>query len=176
MKKRIVGVALTALLLGSSIGYAANSSLIGARVTGIFTVQQDGKKVAEAVVINGSAYAPVRAISDATSTALKVEGKTIIMESKPVVTGETEQIKTETPVISDKVLTEEEKSILRERLASSDAVIKRLRELIAQTKNEIESPKEYSKVDETQKFLSDLEARLAAYEVINADIKSQLGQ
>lgn len=82
MKKRILGVVVTALLLGSSIGYAASSSLIGAKVTGIFTIEQDGNKIADAVVINGSTYAPVRAISEATNTELKVEGKTIMVESK----------------------------------------------------------------------------------------------
>ncbi|OMD03492.1 hypothetical protein MKX34_17140 [Paenibacillus sp. FSL R5-0636] len=83
MKKKIIIITTAALMLGGSVGFAAASSpLIGAKVQGLFTVQKvDGTKIGDAVIINGSAYAPVRAISEATGTGLKVEGKKIIMES-----------------------------------------------------------------------------------------------
>lgn len=84
MKKKIILIMTTALLLGGSIGFAAaSSSLIGSKVQGLFTVKKaDGTKIGEAVIINGSAFAPVRSISEATGTELSVEGKTIIMGSK----------------------------------------------------------------------------------------------
>lgn len=88
MKKKIVGVASAALILGSSIGYAASASLIGAKVTGVFSVQQNGKKIADAVIINGSTYAPIRAISEATGTDITVRGKSIILGSKSAATTE----------------------------------------------------------------------------------------
>lgn len=82
MKKKIIGIAVAALLFGSSIGYAANSSLIGAKVTGLFTLQYTDKtKIADAVIINGSAYIPVRKMAEATGSELTVEGKTITLES-----------------------------------------------------------------------------------------------
>ncbi|MFD2876633.1 hypothetical protein ACFTAO_12760 [Paenibacillus rhizoplanae] len=52
-------------------------------------MEQDGKKIADAVIINGSAYVPVRAMSEATGTGLAVEGKRITMESKAAATVET---------------------------------------------------------------------------------------
>ncbi|MEK5417020.1 hypothetical protein [Paenibacillus sp. FSL L8-0708] len=84
MKKKIIIITSAALMLGGSIGFAAASSpLIGAKVQGLFTVQKgDGTKIGDAVIINGSAYAPVRAISEATGTELNVEGKKIIMGDK----------------------------------------------------------------------------------------------
>ncbi|MNO34239.1 hypothetical protein D3C76_242700 [compost metagenome] len=84
MKRKIIVITTVALMFGGSIGFAAaNSSLIGAKVQGLFTVQkEDGTKIGDAVIINGSAYAPVRAISEAIGTELNVEGKKIIMGDK----------------------------------------------------------------------------------------------
>ncbi|OME55111.1 hypothetical protein [Paenibacillus odorifer] len=78
MKKFISGIIVGALLFGAVPALAA-SGLIGQKVQGTFTIEKSGNKVAEAVVINGSAYAPVRALADATGTKLTVEGKKIIM-------------------------------------------------------------------------------------------------
>lgn len=88
LKKKIIVITTVALMFGGSIGFAAaNSSLIGAKVQGLFTVQkQDGTKIGDAVIINGSAYAPVRAISEVTGTELIVEGKKIIMGESTNVT------------------------------------------------------------------------------------------
>ncbi|MEK3868192.1 hypothetical protein MHH60_32545 [Paenibacillus sp. FSL H7-0716] len=81
MKKKIIIITTAALMLGGSIGFAAtNSPLIGAKVQGLFMVQKsDGTKIGDAVIINGTAYAPVRSVSEATGATLTVEGKKIIM-------------------------------------------------------------------------------------------------
>ncbi|WP_449601059.1 hypothetical protein [Paenibacillus sp. Marseille-Q9583] len=177
MKKKIVGIVAAALLLGGSIGFAASSSLIGAKVSGMYTIKQDGKKIADAIVVNNSAYVPVRTMSEATGTGLTVEGKTIILESKetekPTATPETGTTVAE-PVNTQRVLSEAEKTVLRERLASSGAVIDRYNEVIAQTKAEIAAPKESSNIAELQKFVVDIESRIAATEAIISDIKAQL--
>ncbi|NJJ41561.1 hypothetical protein [Paenibacillus apii] len=82
MKKRIFGLVVFVLLLGSSIGFAAGTSLVGAKVSGVYSIKQDGKKIADAAIINGSAYVPVRTMSEATGATLTIEGKTIILEKK----------------------------------------------------------------------------------------------
>lgn len=93
MKRKVISITVAALLLGSSIGFAAATSpLIGAKVEGIFTVKKaNGKKIADAVVINGTAYAPVRAVSEAAGVNLTVEGKTITMEDATTTTSAVNQ-------------------------------------------------------------------------------------
>lgn len=79
MKKFISGVIVGAVLMTGASTFAASSSLIGQKVQGLFSIEKAGVKVADAVIINGSAYAPVRAVADATGTSLAVEGKKITM-------------------------------------------------------------------------------------------------
>lgn len=79
MKKFISGFIAGALLFGGVSAFAA-SGLIGQKVQGLYSIEKGGAKVADAVIINGSAYAPVRAVAAATGAGLTVEGKRIIME------------------------------------------------------------------------------------------------
>lgn len=79
MKKFVSGVIVGALLFAGVSVFADSVGLIGQKVTGTFSVEKDGKKIADAAIINGSAYAPVRAVSNATGAELKVEGRKIIM-------------------------------------------------------------------------------------------------
>ncbi|MEK5414502.1 hypothetical protein [Paenibacillus sp. FSL L8-0708] len=79
MKKFISGIIVGALLFAGTSVFADSVGLIGQKVQGLFTIEKSGVKVADAVIINGSAYAPVRAVADATGSELKVEGKKIIM-------------------------------------------------------------------------------------------------
>lgn len=82
MKKRVLVSAAAVLLLGGSIGFAAGTSLIGSKVTGVFSIEKEGVKIADAAIINGSAYVPVRKMAEATGTELVVEGKKIIMQTQ----------------------------------------------------------------------------------------------
>lgn len=79
MKKLITGAIAGALLLTSVSVFADSASLVGKKVQGLFSVEQNGKRIADAVIIDGTAYAPVRAVSEAAGVELKVEGKKIIM-------------------------------------------------------------------------------------------------
>jgi hypothetical protein len=170
--KKIVGFVVATFLFGSSIGYAANTSLLGAKVTGLFSVQQNGTKIADAVIINGSAYVPVRALSEATGTGLTVEGKTIIMESNAKVTVGDSKVE----MITKRVLTEDEKETLRSKLDVGESALIKYREVIAQTETEIEANSESSNITELKNFIVDLQARITTTEMIIADIKAQLGE
>ncbi|MGV2794754.1 copper amine oxidase, partial [Clostridium perfringens] len=69
MTGAVSGLVVGALLFGGIPTFAAAvKSIMGAKVTGVYTVEQGGQKIAEAAVINGSTYAPVRAIAEATGT------------------------------------------------------------------------------------------------------------
>jgi hypothetical protein len=81
LKKFVSGVIVGVLLFCSVSVFADSVGLVGKKVSGTYTVIKDGKKIADAAIINGSAYAPVRAVSEAAGASLTVEGKTIVMES-----------------------------------------------------------------------------------------------
>lgn len=80
MKKFISGVIVGALLFSGVTVFADSVGLIGQKVQGLFTIEKNGKKVDDAIIINGTAYAPVRSVAEASGAKLTVEGKKIIME------------------------------------------------------------------------------------------------
>lgn len=84
MKKFISGIIVGGMLFAGASVFADGDSLIGKKVQGLYSVEKNGNKVADAVVIDGTAYAPVRAVSDATGAGLSVEGKRIIIQDKEV--------------------------------------------------------------------------------------------
>lgn len=88
MKKFISGVIVGALLFSGASAFANSVGLIGKKVTGVFIVEKDGKKIADAAIIDGTAYAPVRAVSQASGATLAVEGKKIIMGGTNVTNSE----------------------------------------------------------------------------------------
>lgn len=90
MKKFVSGLIVGVMLFAGASAFADSSSLIGQKVQGLFSVEKSGTKVADAIIINGTAYAPVRAVSDATGTELTVDGKRIIIQEKEVQTAVTE--------------------------------------------------------------------------------------
>lgn len=165
MKKKIVGIVSAALLFGSTIGYAASSSLIGAKVQGVYTIQKaDGTKIADAVIINGSAYAPVRAVSEVTGTSLSIEGKTIIMgttvETSQSIGGsaQVEPIATAAPAAT---LTQEEKDMLTSRITNAERTIAGTQEDIAQTKAKLATSTDAAEIEKLTKTIKELEARVA---------------
>lgn len=87
MKKFISGLIIGALLMTGASAFADSVSLVGQKVQGIFSIEKAGTKVADAVIINSTAYAPVRAVAEATGASLTVEGKTIIMTETGTSTG-----------------------------------------------------------------------------------------
>lgn len=86
MKKFVSGLIVGLMLFAGASAFADSSSLIGKKVQGLFSIEKNGTKIAEAVIINGSAYAPVRSIAEATGAGLTVEGKKIIMDSQITIT------------------------------------------------------------------------------------------
>jgi hypothetical protein len=79
LKKFVSGVIVGVLMFAGASVFADSASLIGKKVQGLYTIEKNGKKVADAVIIDGSAYAPVRSVAEATGAGLSVEGKKIIM-------------------------------------------------------------------------------------------------
>lgn len=104
MKKFVSGIIVGVLMFAGTVVFADSVGLIGKKVTGIFTIEQDGKKVADAVIIDGSAYAPVRAVAEASGTKLLVEGKKIIMGDETAKNKvETEELKIKQSALISKI-------------------------------------------------------------------------
>lgn len=161
MKKKIVGIVAAALLLGGSIGFAASSSLIGAKVSGMYTIKQDGKKIADAIVVNNSAYVPVRTMSEATGAGLTVEGKTIILESK-----ETEKATLKASIAAVK---------LRERLAGAESSVQVLKEAIQLAETTAADLTSAADQEAQRNYIAELNKRVAFMETEIAQLKEQLG-
>lgn len=89
MKKFISGLIVGALLFSGVSVFADSISLVGQKVLvqGLFSIEKNGKKVDDAIIINSTAYAPVRSVSEATGATLTVEGKKIIMSGSETATG-----------------------------------------------------------------------------------------
>ncbi|MEC0167486.1 hypothetical protein [Paenibacillus graminis] len=173
MKKKIIGIAAAALLLGSTIGYAASSSLIGAKVTGLFSVEQNGKKIADAVIINGSAYAPVRAISDATGTELAVEGKKITMKSKSAATAEAGKAVVE-PVATPAANVDS--ASIAGKIKGLEDNIKRYKEVISQAEADINATTDPAVIQGKRDYIADINGRIALKEAQITELKAQLGE
>lgn len=75
MKKFISGVVVGVLLFAGASAFADGVSIFGKKVSGVYTIEKDGKKIADAGIIDGSAYVPVRAISEAAGVTLKVDSE-----------------------------------------------------------------------------------------------------
>ncbi|WHY17979.1 hypothetical protein QNH28_21105 [Paenibacillus sp. G2S3] len=161
MKKKIVGIVAAALLLGGSIGFAASSSLIGAKVSGMYTIKQDGKKIADAIVVNNSAYVPVRTMSEATGAGLTVEGKTIILESK-----ETEKAALKVSIAVAK---------LRERLAGAESSVQVLKEAIKLVETTAADLTSAADQEARRNYIAELNKRVEFMETEIAQLNEQLG-
>ncbi|AOK88512.1 2,' 3'-cyclic nucleotide 2'-phosphodiesterase [Paenibacillus polymyxa] len=81
-------VLLSGMLIGTVIATAGSAfadqikSMIGRTVAGEYTVKVNGNSLSEnAIVVDGKAHVPLRAVTDSLGANLKVDGKTIQIES-----------------------------------------------------------------------------------------------
>ncbi|SPY16090.1 2',3'-cyclic-nucleotide 2'-phosphodiesterase [Paenibacillus polymyxa] len=81
-------VLLSGMLIGTVIATAGSAfadqikSMIGQTVAGEYTVKVNGNSLSEnAIVVDGKAHVPLRAVTDSLGANLKVDGKTIQIES-----------------------------------------------------------------------------------------------
>ncbi|MBE7901058.1 2,' 3'-cyclic nucleotide 2'-phosphodiesterase [Paenibacillus polymyxa] len=79
---------LSGVLIGAVVATAGSSfadqvkSLVGEKVAGEYAVKVNGNSLVEnAIVVDGKAHVPLRAVTDSLGVNLKVDGKTIQIES-----------------------------------------------------------------------------------------------
>lgn len=171
MKKFVSGIIVGAFLFAGVSAFADSSSLIGQKVQGLFVVEKGGNKIADAVIINGSAYAPVRAVSQAAGVGLTVEGKTIKM-SEPITTPEvvanTEPTATPTPTeITNKPTVSPEKA-KQQKIASFQGKLATLAGSIAFTEAQLRDKPDNV---EYQQKLAELKAQYAELQAQLAELQ-----
>ncbi|MFF2016210.1 hypothetical protein [Paenibacillus sp. NPDC058177] len=178
MKKFISGIIVGVLLFAGVTAFADSSSLIGQKVQGLFLIEKGGAKVADAVIINGSAYAPVRAVAEATGASLKVEGKKIIMgdtttasvsASSSVVSGSIDELKTSRQNIVE-AISKKESHIAEFKKSQVDM----WDVLISENPNSTTIPQWEGAKKESEKILNQLRAELATLQQQLADVDAKI--
>ncbi|MGM1023412.1 MAG: 2,' 3'-cyclic nucleotide 2'-phosphodiesterase [Bacillota bacterium] len=98
---------LSGVLIGAVVATASSSfadqvkSLVGEKVAGEYAVKVNGNSLVEnAIVVDGKAHVPLRAVTDSLGANLKVDGKTIQIESSN--TSSSKQTNTEVKTSSGK--------------------------------------------------------------------------
>ncbi|MEK4141156.1 hypothetical protein NST48_09390 [Paenibacillus sp. FSL M7-0547] len=174
MKKFISGVIVGALMFAGASVFADSSSLIGKKVQGLFSIEQSGSKIADAVIIDGSAYAPIRAVAEATGSTLKVEGKKIVMGDTP--TTSSTSVKTLATLQAErvKVVSEiEQKSTNIERLKTEE--IPRYETFAKEMEsNKTMSAKMKAVADEYRQTITQTEIEVVNLQKQLADIDAQI--
>lgn len=160
MKKFVMGLVLgIGLTIAVSAAAEGIQSLVGKQVDGQATVVLDGNELGtQAVIIEGTSYAPVRAIGEAVGREVGWEGGKVTLDSKQAVSTPSPTV---TPAPSVGVYP---KDVI-------EAEIQRVEVIIHGKKGAIEQyPGRYD-TEENRKILSDLEAELAVWKQRLADLK-----
>ncbi|MHA0855899.1 hypothetical protein [Paenibacillus sp. CMAA1364] len=159
----VIGIFIGALLFGS-IPALANSvkSLVGSKVTGVFTIEKNGKKIAESAIINGSAYVPVRVMAEATGTPITVEGKVITL-------GGTQQ---NNAILDD--INIQKDAVLRRIKISEAAIMQYETDVIPRAKERYEEAKDSPVETQRKEWLESINKDLEQYRSDLVDAQKQL--
>ncbi|GGF72782.1 hypothetical protein GCM10010912_17500 [Paenibacillus albidus] len=170
MKKFVSGLIVGAMLFAGASAFADSASLIGQKVQGLFTVEKNGAKVADAVIISGTAYAPVRAVSDATGAKLTIEGKKIIMGDSSNNATSTNEAKTLTDLKSqhNKISTDLNKH--QERITDLENNIIPIQEEAAKLQPKLHQ----EQLDQYKQILQQTKAEVASLQQQLTDIDAQI--
>lgn len=171
MKKTLYTAIASVLLLSSltAVAAAASSGLIGKKVQGLMSVELNGKPVKDAIIIDGTTYAPVRSLSDAAGFNLAIEGGKV-------------KVTTEKALVSEAGI-EESDAAIREKIYQLGESIKTNTEnikiaqngSIADYKKKIEMEKAYTTDVEAHKLMIDgLQKNLDDQLAYVADLQSKI--
>lgn len=101
MKKYFAGFLAGAIFALSSTVFADEiSSLIGKEVDGTAEVSLNGETIGSAVIIDGTSYAPVRVISEATGLDVAYNDGVVQLESNDAVTTSTTETTSDTSAVT----------------------------------------------------------------------------
>lgn len=180
--KKLIGTTIAAVILLSSltaVAAAASTGLIGKKVQALIPVELNGKVVKDAVIIDGTTYAPVRSLSDAAGFDLSIEGGKV-----KVTTGATTD-----DSISKNLNVKYQIQVLQNQIEWNKELIKNTEQSIADFKNKIETEKAYTtdvdahklmieglqkNLDDQLAYVADLQKKIDAANAEIAQLESQL--
>ncbi|AIQ19520.1 hypothetical protein H70357_24490 [Paenibacillus sp. FSL H7-0357] len=155
MKKYIVGFLVGAIFTISTSVFADDiKSLIGQTVQETAVVSLDGKEIGSAVIINGTSYAPVRTVSEASGLNVDYEKGVVKMKTKAkqystdelqkeidkyatLITSTEEGIKRANESIAAGKLSKDELDYLTESKAKREKLLTSYKEKIAELKTQL---------------------------------------
>lgn len=83
MRKYVIGFVVGVLCASVAPAFGAVNSLVGKKVSGEYTVQVDGATLpSKSVAIDGTTYAPLRAIGEAIGYDVSFENKIVVFSKK----------------------------------------------------------------------------------------------
>ncbi|MCP3806402.1 2,' 3'-cyclic nucleotide 2'-phosphodiesterase [Paenibacillus sp. Lou8.1] len=171
---------LSGVLIGAVVATAGSAfadqikSLVGEKVAGEYVVKVNGNSLSEnAIVVDGKAHVPLRAVTDSLGVNLKVDGKTIQIDSSN--NSSSQQANAEVKTVSGKYQgwpiskLEERKTELEKFVADTESdkgnMVKSLE--ISSKKTESTSDKfaeiREKNVEETKKNIQEAETNIAKY-------------
>lgn len=181
MKKLVYSSIATLLIIGAMAAgvSAATSSLIGKKVQNVVTVTVNGKTVKDAVVIDGTTYAPVRSFSEAAGYSISINKGGVNLNSQ-----------TEAEII-EHIQTDHRLSTLRKSVTMWKASLVGYEETAAQARKSIEEANVWNatkpgdvptmsttgaqtKLDEAEAAIADLQSKIDAAEAEIKELEVQL--
>lgn len=181
MKKVIYSAIASLLVLGSLTAsvYAGTNSLIGKKVQSVISVTVNGKQVKDAIVIDGTTYAPVRSFSEAAGYSIAFDKGGVNLKSQ-----------TEAEIINQ-ILTDNKLSTLRKSVTMWSAQLEGEQEVAAQARASLQkldgwnasSPDDVPKLDKSdaqeklnkaEATIADLQSKITAAEAEIRDLEAQL--
>lgn len=164
MKFNKTAIGLTAgLLLFGGTAAAASSGLIGQKVSAVIGVERHGKPVAEAIVVNGRSYVPVRSLEEAAGITYAVQdnGKIGLSDSPASIAGQ---------------LTKQKSELLRlqREIAQGEQTIHKLQALMPELSTNAGDPTTQASLAAIQKKLEETRAAYAHTQTI-VSVLEELG-
>lgn len=188
MKKLVYSSVAALFVLGSlTVGVsAATNSLIGKKVQAVISVKVDGKQVKDAIVIDGTTYAPVRSFSEASGYSVKI-GKGEVLLTSPETINRTEEevvaeikIKNQLNVLQNNVvfwkasLVGYEETAAQARKSIEDANVWNANR--ADDVPELDSTSAQKKLSEAEAAIADLQSKIEAAEAEIKQLEAQLNK
>ncbi|MBQ4899369.1 hypothetical protein KB559_11025 [Paenibacillus sp. Marseille-P2973] len=163
---------------------AATNSLIGKKVQAVVSVKVDGKQVKDAVVIDGTTYAPVRSFSEASGYSVKVSKGEVLLTTTETINRSEEEVVRELKIKNQLNILENNITFWKASLVGHEETAARARKSIEEAidwnaTKPADAPTmtttgSQTKLIEAETAIDDLKAKIKAAEAEIKQLEAQL--